>query len=161
MLFRLHKYRSEFGDILSAASSKMNKSRFLRLFFLAFVMLLGILPVQTFILYRNTVISRPWHPYSWSFAHDPNWHDILKVPSNGTVFFDRWIPIVGTILIFIFFGCGKDATKMYHFVLYKLGFNRCFPTLSKPSLTSTALSNPTPNAGDSLGSRAKLLLHRK
>ncbi|OJJ41543.1 hypothetical protein ASPWEDRAFT_147264 [Aspergillus wentii DTO 134E9] len=155
VLLRLHKYRSQFGDILSASSSNLSKSRFIRLFLVSFVMLLCILPVQAFVLYQNVMLSLPWHPYSWSSFHGPGWGTIIKVPTKGDVFFDRWVPIGSSFLGFIFFGFGRDAIKMYRSILYHLGFGHCFPNIS-PQHTSPPSASP---AG-SVGSRAKLI-HRR
>lgn len=160
VIIRLHKYRREFGDILAAACSGMSKSRFVRLFLLAFTMLLAVIPIQSFVVYYNCRIVGPWHPYSWAATHGKEWGNITKLPSNGTVFFDRWVPIVSNILIFIFFGCGTDATKLYRSFLRSLGFDRCFAGLAHTTASSTA-SNPAPSVGESLSSRARLLFRRR
>ena len=164
VLIRLHKYRSEFGDILAAANSGMSKSRFLRLFLLAFTMLLAIIPTQSFVVYYNIKLVGPWHPYSWADTHGKEWNMITKIPSFGKVFFDRWIPIAGNVLIFVFFGCGKDAMKLYRNFLRSLGFDRCFAGLTH-SISGTAPSfttlNPATSPGDSFTSRASLLFRRR
>lgn len=141
----------------------MTKSRFLRLFFLAFTMLLGILPVQTFIVYYNVKIVGDWHPFSWSETHGEEFGMITKLPSHGEVFYDRWIPVVGNFLIFIFFGCGSDASELYRAFLCSLGFSYCFPSLSRSTTAtlSSNFSNRAPSVGESLSSRARLLFHRR
>ncbi|THC93869.1 hypothetical protein EYZ11_006651 [Aspergillus tanneri] len=112
ILYRLHKYRSQFADILQPSNRNFSKSRFFRLFLLAFTMLLAIIPIQAYVVYMNVTLSLPWHPYSWSPLHGPKWNTIIKVPSNGEVFFDRWIPIASGFMFFIFFGCGRDASRI-------------------------------------------------
>lgn len=140
----------------------MTKSRFLRLFLLAFTMLLAIIPIQSFIVYYNCKIVGPWHPFSWDATHGEEFNNITKLPSHGVVFFDRWIPVVGNVLVFIFFGCGRDASKLYRAFLRWIGLGRCFSSLAHPSAaSSSASSNPAASIGDSFSSRAKLLFHRR
>ena len=139
----------------------MSKSRFLRLFFVAFTMLICILPVECFVLYYDVKLSLPWHSYSWSRIHVSSWNEIIKVPTYGMVFFDRWTPIAMGLIIFIFSGFGRDATRGYRIVLYHLGLGYCFPSLAHP-IDSQATMVP-PNASGSTtvteepGNRAKLL----
>lgn len=153
VLYRLHMYRSQFGEILHASNSRMNKSRFLRLFFLNFTMLLIILPIQCFVVYYNTWLSFPWHTYTWSAVHNPEWGVIVKVPTHGQAFFDRWVPIAASCLVFVFFGCGKDANELYRAFLRFLGFGRCFPCRLP--------ENRHESMAGSTGSRVKLLFHKR
>ncbi|KAJ5573497.1 uncharacterized protein N7459_007924 [Penicillium hispanicum] len=147
VLIRLHRYRSDFEVILRSSNSNMSKSRFLRLFLVAFTMLLAILPVQGYVLYYDLTLSLPWHSYSWSRLHGPSWNQIIKVPTYGVVFFDRWTPIAMGCIIFIFCGFGRDATRSYRMVLCYLGLGYCFPSLARP-LDSQATIVP-PNASGS------------
>ncbi|OJJ95290.1 hypothetical protein ASPACDRAFT_36765 [Aspergillus aculeatus ATCC 16872] len=112
VLHRLSKYRSQFGDILQSSNSNMNKSRFVRLFLLAFLMLLAIIPVQTFVVCTNILRTLPWHAYSWDRAHPPTWNVIIKVPTMGEVYFDRWIPAASGFMFFIFFGSAALQLEM-------------------------------------------------
>jgi pheromone a factor receptor len=139
----------------------MNKSGFVRLFLLAFSMLLPILPVQVYVVYFDLSYSLPWHQYSWSKIHGPQFDQIIKVPTYGMVFFDRWIPVAAGFMIFIFFGFGHDATKMYRTLLWNLGFGYCFPSVSPPVDSQATATVPAPNASNSTtlvgsaGGRAK------
>ena len=153
VLYRLHMYRSQFGEILHASNSRMNKSRFLRLFFLNFTMLLIILPIQCFVVYYNTWLSFPWHTYTWSAVHSPEWGVIVKVPTHGQAFFDRWVPIAASCLVFVFFGCGKDANELYRAFLRFLGLGRCFPCILP--------ENRRASMAGSTGSRVRLLFHKR
>lgn len=146
-------YRSQFGEVLNASNSRMNKSRFLRLFFLNFTMLLIILPIQCFVVYYNTWLSFPWHTYTWSAVHSPEWGVIVKVPTHGQAFFDRWVPIAASCLVFVFFGCGKDANELYRAFLRFLGLGRCFPCILP--------ENRRASMAGSTGSRVKLLFHKR
>ncbi|GKZ17358.1 a-factor receptor [Aspergillus brasiliensis] len=154
VLHRLTKYRSQFGDILQSSNSNLTKSRFMRLFLIAFIMLWAIIPVQTYVVASNIIVTQPWHPYSWSVVHPSNWNEVIKVPVEGRVFYDRWIPVASGYMFFIFFGSGRDAFVMYRAILFFLGFGNCFASLQSSSANGSSASG-------SLGSRAKLLLNRR
>ncbi|KAL3469258.1 pheromone A receptor-domain-containing protein [Aspergillus californicus] len=149
ILYRLRRYQTQFNDIIRASNAGLSKSRFLRLFLLSFIMLLALIPVQAYMVWNNVKFVLPWHSYSWSVLHGPMWNEIVKVPMNGTVLFDRWVPISAGFMSFIFFGCGKDASRMYRSVLQRLGLNFWF----SPVYTTTSGSSPHNTAR----SRAKLL----
>ncbi|THW07888.1 fungal pheromone STE3G-protein-coupled receptor [Aureobasidium pullulans] len=125
VIIRLFKYKSSFNSIL--ASSNTTRSRFLRLFIIAFVFLIGITPLQIYIL----VVQVPppgTKPFSFSTIHDPSsWNSSVVIPS--TVLYDRWTNLGCGLLIFFFFGLGKDAVGMYREWLVKLGLGGCFPVL--------------------------------
>lgn len=108
----MRKYRRDFSSILSASNSNLTESRFLRVFLLSSLLVLIFLPLQTYVLYQN--LSRPLLPYSWDLVHErSSWMDIIMVPQHGVVPLDRWITIILGLLLFVFFGLGSDATKMY------------------------------------------------
>ena len=165
MLVRLYKYQSDFEVILRASNSSTSKSRFLRLFFVAFTMLVAIIPLQGYFLYYDLTLSLPWHPYSWARIHGPSWYTIAKVPASGKVFFDRWTPVAMGFIIFIFCGFGHDAIRVYRTLLWWLGFGYCFPNVVLP-LDSQATPQP-PNDSKSatlIGStvsKTKLLFKRR
>ncbi|KAJ5470440.1 hypothetical protein N7530_007797 [Penicillium desertorum] len=166
VLKRVHKYRNDFANILRASSSNLSKSRFLRLFFLALSMLICILPLQGYVVYANIKLSLPWHPYSWNRIHNGEWNTIAKIPIYGTVFFDRWTPVASGFMIFIFFGFGRDATRMYRTVFWYLGLGYCFPSIQPPTETHSTAHSPahastaTTLVG-SISSRAKSLFSRQ
>ncbi|KAJ5688933.1 hypothetical protein N7462_003325 [Penicillium macrosclerotiorum] len=164
VLFRVHKYRSDFGFILRSANSKMSKSGFLRLLALACTMLLAILPVEGYVLYVNIKASLPWHRYSWAMMHGPRWDIIIKYPAQGVVFFDRWSPVAAGFLLFIFFGFGRDATRIYRTFFRCLGFGYCFPNALRLADSRTTAPSTTHNSATLVGttvSRAKLLFNWK
>ncbi|KAJ5461872.1 uncharacterized protein N7458_003424 [Penicillium daleae] len=157
VLIRMRKYRSDFSLILRSANSRMSKSGFLRLFFLAFTMLVAILPTEGYVVYYDLIISFPWHPYSWSRMHGPQWNQITKYPTQGQVFFDRWTPIAAGYMLFIFFGFGRDATRIYRTFFWRIGLGYCFPVFARPTDSeATNRSHPTTLVGSTI-SRAKLL----
>ncbi|PLB53655.1 STE3-domain-containing protein [Aspergillus steynii IBT 23096] len=156
VLYRLHKYRSQFGDVLQSSNSNISKSRFLRLFLLSFTMLLVILPTQAFVVWKNVTLSLPWHSYSWNTLHGPMWNEIAMIPTNGEVFFDRWIPIASGFMFFLFFGCGRDASNMYASICRSFGLECCLAggqTSSAGTTSSTAVGT--------MHSRVRLLFRKK
>jgi pheromone a factor receptor len=121
-MIRLRRYRRDFARILEL--NHTNKSRFFRLFSMAMILILGILPVEVYVFIMN--ISIELHPYSWDKVHGDRWGEITLIPSSGVVIFDRWIRLAAGVLVFVFFGMGSDAWKMYHSWLVKLGLGRVF-----------------------------------
>ncbi|KAJ0416531.1 pheromone A receptor-domain-containing protein [Aspergillus carlsbadensis] len=152
VIYRLYHYRNQFNEIIRAASSGINKSRFLRLFCLSLIMLLALIPIQTYMAYKNVQMGLPWHPYSWSSLHGHNWSMIQKIPTNGEVFFDRWVSVASGFMFFIFFGCGRDAHRMYLSLLSHVGLDGYFNPVQ-----STISSGSFPRKTSKTGSHAQLL----
>lgn len=152
----MRKYRSDFSLILRSANSRMSKSGFLRLFFLAFTMLVAILPCEGYVVHYDLILSLPWHSYSWSRIHGPEWYEIAKFPTQGQVFFDRWTPIAAGFMLLIFFGFGRDATRIYRMFFWRIGLGYCFPVFACPTDSTTDGSLSTTPVGSTI-SRAKLL----
>ncbi|KAL8776993.1 MAG: hypothetical protein Q9213_008057 [Squamulea squamosa] len=152
VMIRMRKYRKEFSSILTASTSNLTKSRFLRLFLLSSSLVLIFLPLQLYILSLNT--SSELLSYSWDLIHDAHaWMDIIMVPTHGFVSIDRWISVVLGIFIFLFFGLGSDATKMYRKWLIKLRLGTNFPGLYGQTLPQAR----SPNLGPEKGSLASLI----
>ncbi|MCJ1235234.1 a-factor receptor [Varicellaria rhodocarpa] len=146
VIVRLRKYRKNFSAILTASNSGLTKSRFIRLFSMAFILILLCLPVQLYVFYIN--VMYPLQPYSWDAIHGPEWWDIILVPTNGAVEIDRWIRIASGFVVFFGFGFGRDAKAMYRSWLLKIGLGRIFPRLHNdrlPSYSQTASSTSHPS----------------
>ncbi|QVM11928.1 a-factor receptor [Coccidioides posadasii str. Silveira] len=159
VVYRLIKYKREFNYIISVSSST-NKSRFMRLFILSMVLLLGSYPVQIYVLFFNITGFGPLLPFSWAEVHGPEWQVIEKYPMGGKVFFDRWIHVTAGFLLFAFFGFGKDATLMYRSFLLKLGLGRLFPGLQHPHIMGSGHGSSR-SKGGSLGSRTRIIFRGK
>lgn len=141
IIVRLIKYTSEFSAILGASRSNITKQRFIRLFGLSSLMILIILPLQTYVFYTNVEQLQPLHPYSWEATHGPSLSQIGKLPTNGELKFDRWIPPAFSVLIFIFFGLGQDAANMYNNffnVVGLKGFSIPFSSWKSSSVSSSS-----------------------
>lgn len=152
ILIRLYRYRAAFRSIL--ANNDTTKSRFMRLYLICILWVLAYIPVQLYTIYVNVSIDLV--PYSWSTVHDPeNWSNIVMVPSGGSIVYDRWIWLGGGVLVFAFFGFGRDAVNMYRTGLLSVGLGRIFPSLNQDyrgSITGTI---------NSYSSKAKMMFKRK
>ncbi|KAL4940717.1 hypothetical protein BDV06DRAFT_223797 [Aspergillus oleicola] len=152
VLLRLRRYRNQFNQIIRA-NAGFSKSRFLRLFSLALIMLTAQIPLQTYAVYTQIQASLPWHAYSWSHLHGEVWSTIVRVPTGGKVYFDRWIPVAAGYMCFVFFGCGRDASRVYRSALRPLGLDCCFGGVQ----TTSSGSFPRGTSGSSGDSRAYLI----
>ena len=77
------------------------------------------------------------------------------IPSGGTVLYDRWIWLASGLLVFVFFGFGRDALNTYRSGLLAIGLGKVIPSLKteyRGSITGTV---------SSFGSKAKMLFKRK
>ncbi|KAI9807346.1 MAG: a-factor receptor [Piccolia ochrophora] len=156
LIIRLYKYRKQFTEILSSSNSHLNKSRFLRLFLIAIIMLLVFLPTQLYLFFLN--VSYPRHPYDWDTIHGEMWHDIILVPTGGRVAFDRWIRVVAGFVLFFFFGMGRDAKNMYRNWLLGLGLGKVFPSAFQA--TSSTSTSTTESKIGAFSSRARMLFRK-
>ncbi|KAL9090178.1 MAG: hypothetical protein Q9165_005458 [Trypethelium subeluteriae] len=152
VIYRLHRYRTQFSSLLSASNT--NKSRFLRLFLMALSLGLAFLVLTIYLFYKN--IDVPHIPYSWKLVHDAEaWNEIMMVPSYGVVLIDRWIRVATGISVFVFFGVGKEAMSMYQTALVTIGLGRIFPRLKQGRGSTSSGSS------SSFGSRAKAFVKEK
>ncbi|OQO04646.1 hypothetical protein B0A48_09568 [Cryoendolithus antarcticus] len=156
ILIRLHRYRRNFSTLL--ANSNTNTSRFLRLFVLCIFWLLISLPLHAFILYTQAYI--PHEPYSWSALHSAeNWSKVGITPSGGTARYIVYIWLGSGVAVFMFFGWGRDAAKMYRQGLVALGLGYFFPGLRDPRVGS-GRQHSMANTLSSVTSKAKLVFQR-
>lgn len=153
----MRRYRKEFAAILSASSSGLTRSRFLRLFSMSLTLIVLGLPVQFYVLYQNTRF--PLVPYSWNRIHGPGWWDIILIPTEGSVTFDRWIQLAVGFTVFVFFGLGHDMKKMYRKWLLACGLGKVFPSFGRPT-QQTVCQGPNSQT-DSYSSRAQTFFKRK
>lgn len=167
IIIRLHRYRKNFAAILMAANSGLTKSRFLRLFLMAFILLMVYLPIQFYVLYRN--LAFPLQPYSWSRIHGPDWNTIMMIPTGGAVEFDRWIRISLGFVVFACFGMGHEASIMYRSWLLSCGLGFVFPGLrcgqskqfSQASPTTSSSTRASLSKPRSFATRVRIFFHQK
>lgn len=126
----------------------------MRLYFLCIVYIAISIPLEAYILYINSSVATG--SYSWSATHSSkNWKQIIMTKTNGNVLYDRWIPVAFGLLVFIFFGFGKEAVSMYNAGLRAVGLGRLCACASRERI---ALSTGSAN---SWSSKARALLKRK
>jgi pheromone a factor receptor len=147
LVIRLCKYRSSFNSIL--ASSNTTRSRFVRLFAIAALFILGITPIQIFIIVTQHPHNHDF--YSFSTIHDPTtWNSSIVFSSS--VLQDRWLNLAFGLLIFFIFGLGRDAQGMYREGLVKIGLGGCFPWLFSGMSSSSQHSRRGVTVSSSSGS---------
>jgi pheromone a factor receptor len=134
------------------ANNKTTRSRFLRLYILCALCSFVYFPINIWIFYANA--QGEMQPFSWTRIHHPtaySWNSAVMVPNNGELLWDRYVWLAGGALVFILFGFGRDAIKMYRDTLLSLGFGKIFPDLI-PGERSSVMASMS-----SMGSKAKVL----
>lgn len=91
-------------------------------------LILILLPIQIYTFLRN--LDYGIIGYSFAAEHQADWGYIQIIPSGGQVIFDRWIRVVASYLVFLFFGLGDDALRMYRLWLRKIGLGKIFPSIN-------------------------------
>lgn len=129
LMYRLYRYRREFHRLISAR--KTTKSRFVRLFVMALLLILAFLPYSFWVLWLNA--SQLNERFSWNYVHGPHWDSVMKVPTQGLVRVDKWGQIATGYIAFFTFGTGTDANNTYKKLLCAIGLGHIFPSLYKVS----------------------------
>jgi pheromone a factor receptor len=146
IIIRIYRYRREFSQILSSAST--TRSRFIRLLILSLIVLLIDLPLEIYWVYA---LIPKLHAYSWTFTHS-DWNYTAKVPTHGQIpLWNHWIWVAVAYVVFAFFGLAKDARDMYRGWLEKAGIGKILPSVVGPR------SIPRSGSTSSWTSKAKLL----
>jgi hypothetical protein len=100
-------------------------------------------------------------PFDWALVHDPDvWGKIEKSPSNGSVIYTRYVWLLSALMVFVFFGFGRDAGRMYARGLRAVGLGNCLPFLKidhQMPVSSTSQSGTI----NSVSSKARLMFGRK
>jgi hypothetical protein len=157
VLIRLHRYRRNFTSLL--AHSNTNRSRFVRLFAICIVWLAVTIPLEIYVISQQAAVAH--HPFSWSSVHDPaNWNTIEMIPSYGRVVFTRYVWLGSAVMVFLFFGFGRDASRMYAKGLRGMGLGRCLPFLNDQRNNNARAASHT-GTMNSVSSKARLLFGRK
>jgi len=131
-----------------------------RLFAICISWLLISIPLQIYFIRQQASI--PHVPFNWALVHDPeSWTEIQKFPSNGTVIYVRYVWLISAFLVFVLFGFGRDASKMYARGLRAFGLGRCLPFLRLDQAASPARSTSQSGTINSVSSKAKLMFGRK
>ena len=146
VLYRIYKYRREFGSVLrSSSKGSWTKTGFFRLFLLSLLIFLTIFSLQTYIFYSNILVVIPgWHKFSWKATHGPLWNTVIFIATNQHGLFECWVPIAAGFVVFIFTGFGRDATSLYGKMLSFLGISRCYDyCCKKASGLKSSVTSPS------------------
>lgn len=129
----------------------------MRLFLICLAWLAIAFPLEVYVIYNS---SQSRHvPYSWAETHDATqWKTVPLMYSYGEVLYIRYVWLVCGFLVFLAFGLGKDAVKMYKQTLLNLGFGRCLPSLREGS---SPRSGSVAATLSSINSKAKLIFSWK
>lgn len=106
--------------------------------------------------------SVPHVPFDWALVHDPEiWGVIQKTPSNGNVIYTRYVWLASAFLVFVLFGFGRDAGRMYARGLRAVGLGNCM-CLPFLKIDQTPAARGTPQSGtiNSVSSKARLMFGR-
>ena len=155
VVYRLRKYRQDFSSVLSSSSSNLTKNRFLRLFIVSTVLIIVLIPTQTYLLFE--FVKQINSPFSWKAVHGPSWSDIVLMPFHGVVGAEYWIQVVVGFLIFAVFGTGKDAQEQYRRWLLKTGLGKWFPSLHLTVGERRRLKSSTTSQTSSFGSQMRMI----
>ncbi|KAF2262111.1 STE3-domain-containing protein [Lojkania enalia] len=125
LIYRLCIYRHEFRSLLSAR--RTTKSRFVRLTIMSIFLVVVYVPFSFYIMYD--MVRMMGGSYEWSSVHGPGWNSIQKIPTFGSVAYDKWGQVATGYVAFFIFGTGTDANKTYKKMLCAIGLGRLFPSL--------------------------------
>ncbi|CAG5188786.1 uncharacterized protein ALTATR162_LOCUS12032 [Alternaria atra] len=158
LVYRLYRYRREFHRLVAA--QKTTSSRFVRLFILSLVVVLVYLSYSIYLLVGISKFITT--PYSWSEVHDPNrFNNIIKVPVNGVVSFEKWVQVATGYITFCLLGTGVDANAHYRRMLVSTGAGKVWPSLYATSDGGSRAPKSFPAARAwtaSVSSKAKSML---
>ncbi|CAG8955967.1 hypothetical protein HYFRA_00008821 [Hymenoscyphus fraxineus] len=156
LLRGLYRYRSTISITLASSGSGMNSRYFVKVTMIAIVLLLLWIPCQFY--YLKLQIPPFIHAYSWSAIHDPEvWNPIAYYPTalNTQLQYNGWSDVAVSFVFFCFFGFNNDAIDTYREWMVKLGFAKCFPSLTEPRHPPTRHGSSV--SGSSLGERLDIV----
>jgi hypothetical protein len=116
------------------------------------------IPLQIYVISQQA--STPHTPFNWALIHDPEaWKVVEPLPSDGRIAYTRYIWLVSAFMVFLFFGFGRDASRMYAKGLRAIGLDKCLPFLK---IDHTPVRSASQSGTiSSVSSKAKLLFGRK
>lgn len=130
----------------------------MRLFAICLVWLAISVPLQISVISQQAAVKH--EPFVWSTVHNPEaWSTIEKEPSGGRVVYTRYIWLGSAVMVFLFFGFGRDASRMYAKGLRGMGLSRCLPFLNDHYTPPRTTSHT--GTTNSVSSRARLMFGRK
>jgi hypothetical protein len=97
---------------------------------MSLIILFVMLPISIYFFVGDVRIE--WLSYDWGIIHDPrSWNTVVYLPPQGVRTFDRYIAPVFAVIVFLFFGMGNEAMRIYKMILCWVGLGYCFPRLKE------------------------------
>lgn len=111
VLYIYYKKRKDVQDILYCTNSGLNISRFARLLIFSFLIILVIFPFSIFLFVKD--LKSVKGGINFKDIHAPEfWFTIIKL-RIGKTSVDIWLYVLMSFMVFLIFGLGSDALKMY------------------------------------------------
>lgn len=122
VLYIFYKKRKDVRDILHCTNSKLNLTRFSRLLIFCFLIILVMFPLSIYAVVGD--VQKFHGKYSFRDLHSKSLWNIIPKYDAGKSLFIVWLYVLMSYLVFLIFGLGDDALRMYSNVLrsLKLGF---------------------------------------
>lgn len=122
VLYIFYKKRKDVRDILHCTNSKLNLTRFGRLLVFCFLIILVMFPLSIYAVVED--VQKFHGRYNFRELHAKPLWDIIPKFDAGKSLFSVWLYVLMSYLVFLIFGLGDDALRMYANVLrtLKLGF---------------------------------------
>ncbi|KAL3229647.1 Pheromone a factor receptor [Nakaseomyces bracarensis] len=106
-----HRKRKDVKDILYCTNSGLNIARFARLLIFSFLIILVIFPFSIYLFVKD--LKSLGGSFDFKATHSKEfWYVIIKHES-AKKFVDVWLYVLMSYIVFLIFGLGSDALKMY------------------------------------------------
>lgn len=135
---RMTQHSREVASLLPGGQIGANQKRTWKLFCMTLVLFLLDAPSRGIIFWKNMFLNPT--TYSWSEVHPPDWTQRIQMaPFNQQHWIVYAASMVHAMVVFIFFGCGREATAMYKFWLDRprLVLEWCTSKPPQPSKTTS------------------------
>ena len=132
-MIRLRKHRANLGRALSSGNSGFTARRYIKLFVLALLLVIVLIPVEFYYMWLN--LPPHYVPYSWTRVHDPLvWGAIIFVSTSDApnIQYNGWVTVAMSFMLFCFFGFSDEAIDVYRNCLVFCGFGLVWPSLKVP-----------------------------
>lgn len=119
LLYVFYKKRTDVKDILYCTNSGLNLARFARLLFFCFLIVLVMFPFSMYSFVSELKDVSGY--FDFNAAHDKSTWTLIIYLDLDKPFFDVWLYILMSYLVFIIFGLGSDALGMYGNMIRAVG----------------------------------------
>lgn len=114
LLIVFYKKRKDVKDILHCTNSGLNISRFARLLIFCMVIILIMFPFSIYSFVSDLSSASPtYRHYSFGETHNKALWSVILHFDPGVPLYSVWLYILMSYLVFLIFGLGSDALRMY------------------------------------------------